>query len=436
MSHGRAKREIRVIKNISINNFKSINKVVLELGSLNIFIGENGAGKSNVLEAIAFAGAACSRKLDNEFLASRGIRVTAPNLMQSAFEMDAPERVIEISTATEKGTLSYKIRSSGDAYSKWEATPEIEVNSDASSQSSGLHGPLIGEAEDFLAILPSFLASSSISLKEKTKLTSELLKSIKSKPVDKGISKASFSFDEDSVFGKYFHSHKEVTRSIRKMLSGFIIYSPENTSLREFSKEGQILPLGINGEGLVKLLEVEFKERGKEYESEINKFLSVFGWFQALKFVDHDSAGFSIEVSDRYICSKDNSLDIKGANEGFLFLMFYFALFTSSYTPSFFAIDNIDASLNPKLCRRLVEQLSRLSEQYGKQVILTTHNPAVLDGINLEDDNQRLFIISRDDDGSTELRRARKSKPAVQAPPIKLSEAFLRGSLGGLPKGF
>lgn len=425
-----------MIKNISINNFKSINRVDLELGRLNVFIGENGAGKSNVLEAIAFAGAACSRKLDNEFLASRGIRVTAPSLMQSAFEMDALEQIIEISTAIEKGTLSYKIKSSGDAYSKWDASPEIKINSQAPSHSSDSQESLTAESEDFMAIFPSFLASNDISRKDKNKLIAELLDSIKTNSSDNLPLKASITFDEDSVFGKYFNSHKEVTRSIRRMLSGFIIYSPENTSLREFSKEGQILPLGINGEGLVKLLEVEFKERGKEYEDEINKFLSVFGWFQNLKFVDHDSVGFSIEVSDRYICSKDNSLDIKGANEGFLFLMFYFALFTSSYTPSFFAIDNIDASLNPKLCRRLVEQLSRLSEQCGKQVILTTHNPAVLDGINLEDDNQRLFIISRDDDGSTELRRARKPRPAVQAPPIKLSEAFLRGSLGGLPKGF
>lgn len=36
----------------------------------------------------------------------------------------------------------------------------------------------------------------------------------------------------------------------------FLVYSPENYALRIFEKEGQIEPLGINGEGLFKLLKV------------------------------------------------------------------------------------------------------------------------------------------------------------------------------------
>lgn len=67
---------ITVVQKIVIENFKSIKELSLELGRVNIFIGENGAGKSNILEAIALAGAAVSDKLDNEFLASRGIRAS------------------------------------------------------------------------------------------------------------------------------------------------------------------------------------------------------------------------------------------------------------------------------------------------------------------------------------------------------------------------
>ena len=424
-----------MISQITIENFKSINKVNLKLGRLNVFIGENGAGKSNILEAIAFAGAASAKKLDNEFLASRGIRVTEPKLMQSAFD-EAHDECTSLTLLVNGGSVTYKINNSGDAYSKWESVSTVEVDEDSVALLPEFGKDTAGDPDDFMSIMESFMNSPKVSAKDKNDVIKKIMQDMKKGVVGNSMLRASIDFDPSSVLGKYFSGRHEVVRSIRKALSRFIIFSPENTSLREFVKEGQILPLGINGEGLLKLLEVEYLERGEEYQKEINEFLSVFGWFQALDFVDGDSAGFSFEVSDRYICSKNNSFDIKGANEGFLFLMFYFALFSSSHTPSFFAIDNIDASLNPKLCRRLVEQLHKLAVRYDKQVILTTHNPAVLDGVNLDDDEQRLFIISRNDEGATEIRRAMKPRAHEKAPVVKLSEAFIRGSLGGLPKGF
>ena len=124
------------------------------------------------------------------------------------------------------------------------------------------------------------------------------------------------------------------------------------------------------------------------------------------------------------------------SNEGFLFLLFYFALFISDITPKFFAIDNIDASLNPRLCRRLMQELVELAKKHDKQVIFTTHNPAVLDGLDLEDDEQRLLVISRNQLGYTKARRILGPKPLEGQEPVELSEAFLRGYIGGLPKNF
>ena len=70
---------------IQIKNFKSIEDLNLMPGRVTVLIGENGSGKSNILEAIAFAAAAAADKLDNEFLFNRGIRVTEATWMKSAF---------------------------------------------------------------------------------------------------------------------------------------------------------------------------------------------------------------------------------------------------------------------------------------------------------------------------------------------------------------
>ncbi|MCP4106960.1 MAG: ATP-binding protein [Desulfobacteraceae bacterium] len=340
-----------MIKEICIENFKSVQSLKFSLGQINVLIGENGCGKSNILEAIAFASAAASNKLDNEFLVSRGIRVTDPKLMRSAFNKNCLNKEIKISIK-EDGREVYNclLQNNNEPYSKW-------VN-----------------------------------------------------------------------------NHTSLSMDIQSIIN-FLIYSPENLCLRTFEKEGQIQPLGINGEGLFKLLKVLQQQDNKQKFLEINKKLKLMGWFRDLEIPHGLSVERSVKIKDKYI-EELVDFDQKSANEGFLFLLFYFALFVSSDTPEFFAIDNIDASLNPKLCSQLVKELVTLSKKYKKQSVFTAHNPAVLDGLNLDDDEQRLFVVYRNKLGNTKVRQIFKPKTIEGQEPVRLSEAFLRGYIGGLPKNF
>lgn len=109
-----------MINEIRISNYKSVEKLKLELGRVNIFIGENGCGKSNILEAIALISAATNNKLDNEFLTSRGIRVTEPQFMRSAFDKDNLTKPINLFLDFDKNeTLSYNLINDNQPYSKW-----------------------------------------------------------------------------------------------------------------------------------------------------------------------------------------------------------------------------------------------------------------------------------------------------------------------------
>ena len=69
---------------------------------------------------------------------------------------------------------------------------------------------------------------------------------------------------------------------------------------------------------------------------------------------------------------------------------------------------------------------------------MTTHNPAVLDGLNLRDENQKLYVVERDLDGRTQARRIepRETSGKEGERNVRLSEAFLRGYIGGLPGNF
>lgn len=138
---------------------------------------------------------------------------------------------------------------------------------------------------------------------------------------------------------------------------------------------------------------------------------------------------------DRFMRRNNNLFSAENANEGILHVLFYLALFMSEKTPSIFGIDNIETALNPQLCRDLVKELAALAKAHDKQALITTHNPAVLDGLNLHDDEQRLFVVARNDEGHTVTERI-KVKPSVGGEKYKLSELWMRGHLGGLPTRF
>ena len=340
-----------MIEKIHIQNFKSIYDLELEVGRVNLFIGENGSGKSNLLEALVFVSASESNMLANEFLVSRGLRVPEPELMRSAFYEKDKDRTIVININYEKENLiKYSFQNINIPYSTWETIR---------------------------------------------------------------------SYNND-----IYHCRN------------FIIYSPENTALRVFQKEGQIQPLGINGEGLLKLLKVINNYEDKSYINTIIESLQLFNWFEDITIpTDISSLEDKVIIKDKFLYREFTQ---RSANEGFLFILFYITLIVAKETPKAFAIDNIDASLNPKLCTKLMTLLTDLAKKYDKQIFLTTHNPAILDGVDLNDNEQKLFVVSRNKKGYTRMKEiTAKDKPKSSTnEPLKLSEAFLRGYLGGLPKGF
>lgn len=85
-----------MIRSVHITNYKSILDHTIELGRVNIFIGENGCGKTNILEAIAMASASVTGKLDSEELYSKGVRIAKPTTTFSSFAGAKQKQRIEL----------------------------------------------------------------------------------------------------------------------------------------------------------------------------------------------------------------------------------------------------------------------------------------------------------------------------------------------------
>lgn len=228
------------------------------------------------------------------------------------------------------------------------------------------------------------------------------------------------------------------------ILSQFEIYTPTVDALRGLSQAPTRFPLGLHGEDFDILLKMMPEDRRKKV---IEKACECISWMESVDYDENDvlrQEGFKLGRSkshlffrDRFMQKKMTLFSAENANEGALIVLFYLTLLMSDKTPEFFAIDNIDTGLNPRLCRHLMKIIADVAESYHKQIILTTHNPAFLDGMNLGDDQQRLFVVNRSDEGYTKITRM-KFKPQQEdgSRRMKLSEMWMNGILGGVPTNF
>jgi predicted ATPase len=409
-----------MISTITIQNYKSIVELTIPIGHINVLIGENGCGKSNILEAITLLSAATQNKLDNEFLVSRGIRVTRPELMRSAFEIESTKEDIILSWKADNYDVTEILTNDNTEYSTWgkKIVPPDETQQTIVAEADDSNKGNINKDE-----IIKIIANAA-----NTQNTDRIVKIIEENP-DKNIELIALIAEAFATFTieKIMQMHK---------YGYFLIYSPENTALRNFAKEGQIEPLGIYGEGLFKLIRYMSKHTPEKI-TEIKSYLELFGWFEDFDIPNGLFSNESVlHIKDKYIASEIDYFDQRSSNEGFLFVLFYLVLVISDKTPSFFAIDNIEAALNPKLCAKLITCLAELSKKYDKQVIVTTHNPALLDGLDLSDDQQKLYTVYRNKLGHTKINRISKPTPLAGEPATKLSELFMRGAIGGLPKNF
>ena len=399
-----------LLQTLVIKNYKSIFNDKIELGRFNVFIGVNGCGKTNILEAIATISAAKANDLNFEGLYARGVRIARPNLITSSFLGIDKEEIIDISLEFKQGDEKNICRSllspenSNDIYTKW------------FDQNNVLFENQLPD------LVKNFFAE----------IYKEQNKHLSNEDLIKEINKRLLNYKIDQNVESY-----------HQLLADYAIFDLNTKSLRGITPvDSRKTPLGINGEGL-DLLIATFNSYEKDFLDSTSKtFFDWLGKIQNEKDEKNKSLGLKVGRSsstlyftDKFMQKQNNTFSAENSNEGILHVLFYLTLFISNKTPNLFAIDNIETALNPRLCQKLIVELVKLSKERGKQVLLTTHNPAVLDGLNLLDDDQRLFEVYRDSAGKTKTRRI-KFKSDLSDKQFKLSEMWLKGQLGAIPQNF
>jgi energy-coupling factor transporter ATP-binding protein EcfA2 len=331
-----------LITNLEIERFKSIRSVSIELGRVNIFIGGNGSGKSNLLEAIGVLSSALNRGLSDTDFKRKGVRITPPALMKSAFKkLDLPK------------TFTLRARATGDI--------EYYCTLTSSSSETSLsfsHESCTKAGQKLFGRSPKGASALGIGLKRNLDRY-------------RGVwdqTKAIFEFDDETV--------AEIDKIAR-----YAIYAPQTEFLRG-RRIGAVdtPPIGLHGEGLPSAVRTFLTDLNKltrkqsavsaaerDLVSNATQLPFSPGWassFQAGK-ISELMRSSDMELSnqdmvyfvDRFMHSKRNKLSVYDSSEGTLFLLFAAVLIAHKEAPPIFAMDNVDSALNPRLTRLLLDHI-------------------------------------------------------------------------------
>lgn len=394
-----------MITKVSVAAFKSLDRLEIELGQLNVFVGANGSGKSNLLEALGVLSAAADGKVTDQTLLQRGVRPGVPKLYKSAFPSSGPPQLSHI----------FFSASSSDAHY------DVSLNNPMKDPS------------------PAWRYKTELFERGKTKL------------VSRGPALRDNPNTENGLAALRAAELKEDDPALEflRRLQEYVIYSPTTPVLRGVAPETQPRqPLGLSGGRLPDAVH-ELIVGGKENEPSKKVALDalrLISWAKSYGSAASTDLPLSpaassspkvIRFVDRYMKEGRNVLSGYDASEGALFILFLAVLAVHPKAPLFCAVDNADHGLNPGLAKVLMENFADwlLSSRYPRQILMTSHNPAVLDGLPLQDDRVRLFTVDRDNHGKTIVKRVVIDAKLLDmaSKGWTLSRLWMNKLIGGMP---
>jgi len=412
---------------IHIQGFKSIVDQTFEPGQINILIGANGSGKTALLEAIGILSAAMNGTVDNEALQRRGVRLAAPQLYQSSFEnVDRPQIGFSLQWQDVKEN------------EQWHYAVELEPANDNPTgtlsyhaESLKLNNQLILQRQNHkietysaFPVKPQYYEA--FTHYEGAKAAIHLALS-QSKPAS----------------GKLFSAFSSKLKS-------YAIYTPTTPMLCDAVTDMRTVSshfMGLSGNRLayamLDLINVENETYG---HLDLDEVLDLLDWIDSIAVVSPTTDILSpviprlqkiLRFTDFLMRKDNNQFTAYEASEGSLYVFFLLTLAMHPYAPSIFAVENFDQALHPRLARALAKSFCQAIFGNPRQPIafLTTHNPLVLDGLNLRDERVRLFAIDRDNKGYTTINRVTITEALLEEGKkgLTLSRLWVMGLLGGVP---
>lgn len=348
-----------MFKLITVNNFKSLVDFSIDLTGTTLIIGDNGSGKTSVLQAIEFL-CACAKEDFDAILKRRGWRVD--NIKSKLIESDK----LTFNANIALGKITYK----------WTLVLSLNKNRNdikLFSEEIQIDGVVVFKNDKGKA----FLQFPSVDI-DAAKNTPVLLQN-----------KASSLRVLDGVPAIDIRLQKLI--DFLKCSESFELLSPHDMRL---SSRGKTDTIGVSGRDLPSFIKNMDDGQRKRFMRKIKMLLN--GRIAEVGTRSRQLGWTQIEVKEHY---KKVDIQINSAemSDGMLRLLAFLAISEINRTEAAMLLDEIENGVNADYAEGLIKVFRQAFRQKKHQMVLTTHSNIFADYIDPED----IRYVFRDDQGIT-----------------------------------
>lgn len=440
-----------MIRSIRLENFRSIYRAEVRLGSFTIIIGANGSGKSNFVKALELfssiprLGVAETIRQNGGFSAilSNQKRQTKGAIVELGIELELPEprsglpkehipitveheiRLGRANTETarvlsEKLQFNQVLAISASLRSKFQ---EKDIPKNSSFSVAHIEGdkvainmvPEFSEWADTYMDWLGFDGMTELSLKEAERLIHNFLKIDKQELkyaslVDPGLR----SIVRLSAQGGMYN----------RILSSLKRYDFLLNELRSDQPAGAPLHLTSSGNNMPSVLR-RISNNKTALESILTTLGSISPFLQKLRTNQLRTGKQYIEFVEEHVANVESW----NSSDGVLRALAILLAVESHPKNSTLILEEPETNLHPWAIEPLISHIRNTIEAKNLQVIITTHSQQVLENAYPEE----VLVTSRTKQEGTQFRTIKELLPHAQIMRGEVSELWVKGLLGGIP---
>ena len=380
-----------MLANVTIENFRSYREASLELGPLTVLIGANAAGKSNAIEGVRLlswiaAGnrlSAVRHALQDKDQTIRG-RVSDLGFRQ--------ERSFTLSCKTtdwdwNSYSVTLDVRDSDELHIAGERLTGLGYSSGAPLFE--VKAPSIGALGDMAVAYNNFARGGrkpQIVCNDQMAVLCQLMSSARFYPGHKKAQK------EIPAVARHFH----------EQLSTITFLDPRPSLMRDYSfkSEQRLTETGGNLSGVLYSLCRE--DKAKEQVLELVRALPEQD-IRQVDFIETPRGEVMVALTETF-GGKRTRHDATLLSDGTLRVLAIAAAILSA-PGGLVVIEEIDNGVHPSRAGQLLDHISRIAKERDLRVLISSHNPALLDALPDDAVPHVVFCYRDPEDGSSRLMR-------------------------------
>lgn len=380
-----------MIREIRIRNFKSFEDARLPLSRVTVLIGANASGKSNALEVLRFAGWMghgdrlddIERKLGRPDSIRGGVRDLFRAAPKTALAKDGDGVLVEVPPARQEFTIDIDVEYGDKVYRFQQTIRNVEFRDHVrrlvvSGEQLGISGRKPPLFRVKTAEVP--LDSDGISV------AWDNYRQGKKPIVTCSNRRAIFQqMKDDDRFGMKQGTSPvaSAARAISEILDNIFFVAPETAKMRGYV---QIREGGRLDEDGGNLSSVVFNVCKDETSRRcLLKFIKSLPEqnIQGIHFVKTSANDVMVALKEGFGAARPTPASL--LSDGTLRVLSIGAVLFSSPPGSTVVIEEVDNGVHPSRAENLVRQIYDIAASRDIQVVMTTHNPALMDAVPMEE---------------------------------------------------